>query len=81
MFYTYLKKDFYPFKELANLTPMMMTAHIVLSCVDDRPITQSKKAIDEIVRKEIGFDGFLISDAIDMKALTGSISEKTKNTF
>ena len=76
-----LKKDFYPFTELADLTPMMMTAHIVLPCIDDKPITQSKKSIDEIVRKEIGFNGFLISDAIDMKALKGSIAEKTTSAL
>lgn len=71
-----LQKDFYPFKQLKDC-PLGMTAHIVLSTVDDKlPITQSKKGIEEIIRKEIGFDGFLISDAIDMKALKGSAGEK-----
>ncbi len=71
-----LRKDFYPFKQLKDC-PLGMTAHIVLSSVDDKlPITQSKKGIEEIIRKEIGFDGFLISDAIDMKALKGSAGEK-----
>lgn len=76
-----LQKDFYPFKYLAELTPMMMTAHIVLKSIDDKPITQSKKAIDEIIRSEIGFNGFLISDAIDMKALKGSLGEKTQTSL
>ena len=71
-----LKKDFYPFKHLASIAPMMMTAHIVLTKIDDKPVTQSKKVIHQIIRGEIGFDGFLISDAIDMHALKGSLSEK-----
>ncbi len=71
-----LKKDFYPFKMLSQKTPMMMTAHIVLSQLDNKPVTQSKKVIQNVIRKEIGFDGFLITDALDMKALNGSLSEK-----
>lgn len=78
---TKLEKDFYPFKKLKNLTPMMMTAHIVLSKIDDKPITYSKKAITNIIRKRIGFNGFLISDAIDMKALKGSLAYKVKNSI
>ena len=71
-----LQKDFYPFKQLKDC-PLGMTAHVVLSAVDDKlPITQSKKGIEEIIRKEIGFEGFLISDAIDMRALKGSAGEK-----
>ena len=59
-----------------------MTAHVVLSAVDDKlPITQSKKGIEEIIRKEIGFEGFLISDAIDMKALKGSAGERAAKAF
>jgi beta-N-acetylhexosaminidase len=59
-----------------NIAPAGMTAHIVLPEVDDKPITMSSKAIKEIVRGYIGFDGLLISDAIDMNALSGTICER-----
>ena len=59
-----------------NKAPAGMTAHIVLPVVDDKPITMSKKAIKEIIRGYIGFDGLLISDAIDMNALSGTICER-----
>lgn len=73
-----LAKDFYPFQQLCY-APVGMTAHIVIEAVDNQhPVTQSKKAIDEIIRGIIGFDGFLISDAIDMKALKGSLTERTE---
>ena len=76
-----LEKDFYPFHVSKN-APAGMTAHIVIPEVDDKlPITQSKKAIDKVIRGMMGFDGFLISDAIDMKALSGTIGEKTKTSL
>lgn len=71
-----LANEFYPFKQCSN-SPMGMTAHIVLEAIDDKfPITLSKKGINDIIRGEIGFDGFLISDAIDMHALCGTPSQK-----
>lgn len=73
-----LQKDAYPFAQTAKLAPMGMTAHILIPSLDDCcPITQSVTGI-RYIRDEIGFKGFLISDAIDMKALKGSLAEKTK---
>lgn len=77
-----LQKDFYPFQQAALSCPLGMTAHIVLSSVDpSAPVTQSSKAIREIIRNEIGFRGFLISDAVEMRALSGSLSEKTQKAL
>ena len=76
-----LEKDFYPFIAVGTKAPAGMTAHIVISEVDDLPITQSKKAIDEIIRKRLNFKGFLFSDAIDMKALNGSITERVQSSL
>lgn len=76
-----LEKDFYPFQQL-KYSPAGMTAHIIIPEVDDKfPITQSAKGIQEIIRGIIDFDGFLISDAIDMKALKGTIGEKAKTSL
>lgn len=76
-----LRQDFFPFKEL-NDCPLGMTAHIVISAVDETaPLTQSKKGIDTIIRGEIGFDGLLISDAIDMKALRGTAGQKAHSAI
>ena len=73
-----LEKDFYPFHAIGKTAPAGMTAHIVISEVDDKPVTQSKKAIQDIIRERIGFKGFLISDAIDMQALQGTLTERTQ---
>ncbi len=65
-------RDFAPFRAL-NRLPMAMTAHIVFRALDpDRPVTTSRRAIDEVVRGEIGFDGLLLSDDLSMEALKGT---------
>lgn len=65
-----------PFKE-CSFAPCGMTAHILLPEIDaGRPMTQSAVGIKTLIREAIGFNGLLLSDAIEMKALKGSLSEK-----
>lgn len=71
------KTDFAPFKNL-NGASWGMTAHIVYEALDaDLPATLSKKVISDVIRDEIGFQGFLVSDDVNMKALTGSIADNS----
>ena len=62
--------DFEPFRVLRD-APMAMTAHAVFSAVDGEPVTLSHRAIHGVIRDRIGFDGLLMSDDLDMKALSG----------
>lgn len=63
--------DIAPFKSLSNAT-MAMTAHIVFEAWDsERCATLSPTIINDIIRGEIGFDGLLFSDDLDMQALDG----------
>ncbi len=72
------QSDFAPFRSLSDM-PMAMTAHIVYSAADAaRPATTSPAVIGTIIRGELGFDGLLMSDDICMKALAGSLAERTK---
>lgn len=71
-----IASDFYPFAALAEKAAAGMTAHIVLPDWDDRPATQSPRVIAEVIRGRIGFDGLLISDALDMRALKGTLAER-----
>ena len=58
-----------------------MTAHIVISAIDpEPPVTQSPAAI-RFIRNNIGFNGFLISDALDMHALKGTMAQKAQTTL
>ncbi|MGN6375663.1 MAG: beta-N-acetylhexosaminidase [Sphingomonas sp.] len=71
-----LEFDLEPFRTL-NSAPMGMTSHIVYEAWDsERPATLSPAIVEQIIRREIGFDGLLMTDDIDMKALSGTPGEK-----
>ncbi|MDF2495219.1 beta-N-acetylhexosaminidase [Sphingomonas sp.] len=71
-----LEDDLAPFRALAH-APMGMTSHIVFEAWDaERPATMSPVVIDEVIRGRIGFDGLLMTDDIDMKALSGTPADK-----
>jgi beta-N-acetylhexosaminidase len=66
--------DFAPFRALADL-PMAMTAHIVFSAYDSQPATQSAQMV-EVIRRDIGFQGLLMTDDLNMQALSGTVAER-----
>ena len=78
-------RDFAPFKALARRRdpePWAMTAHVIYDCCDpDRPATQSRTVIDNIIRGEIGFDGIVLSDDLSMGALTGTYDERARSAL
>ncbi len=80
--------DFAPFREIAKSdvgqAVWAMTAHITYQALGaNRPVSLSASAIQKIIREEIGFDGILICDDLDMKALDeyGSVSEKANEAI
>lgn len=71
-----LERDIEPFRTLAA-APMGMTCHVVFEAWDaERPATLSPTVIADVIRGRIGFDGLLMTDDIDMKALSGTAGEK-----
>ena len=71
-----LAADLAPFRAL-NAAGMGMTSHIVFDAWDpDWPATLSPILIEEVIRRQIGFNGLLMTDDIDMKALSGSAADK-----
>ena len=72
--------DFAPFRALADL-PMAMTAHIVFTAFDAvNPATQSSRMID-VIRTDIGFQGLLMTDDLNMQALSGSLADRTAKSI
>lgn len=71
--------DFAPFHALADL-PLAMTAHLVFTAYDDLPATQSPEMI-RVIREEIGFSGLLVTDDLNMQALSGTLSERTARSI
>ena len=73
--------DFAAFRPLAGL-PLGMTAHVVFSAIDpDAPATTSVTMVREVIRGFIGFRGLLMSDDVSMKALSGTIAERSRAAF
>lgn len=61
-----------PFRRLAALADSMMTAHVVYPGLDaERAATLSPRIATELLRGELGFDGVLFSDDLEMQALAG----------
>lgn len=72
-----VEQDIAPFKLVSHAT-MGMTAHLAFAALDDEhtPATHSRKIIHEVIRKEIGFDGLLMTDDLGMKALGGTLASR-----
>lgn len=59
-----------PFRAARGRIPMIMTAHVVFEGLDPGvPATLSRRVIDGLLRHELGYDGVIVSDDLDMKAV------------
>ena len=64
-----------PFRAAAGRLPSLMTAHVVFEAVDpDVPATMSRTVIAELLRNDVGFEGAVFSDDLEMKAITDRYS-------
>ena len=60
---------------------MGMSAHIVFSDIDPAaPATTSAKMM-KVIRKDIGFDGLLMTDDLSMEALSGTLAERASGSI
>lgn len=94
---TIWQQDLPPFKDIIkNQQPgMIMTAHIQYPALDDstfvskegktmiKPATMSRKIITELLRDELGYQGVVITDALDMAGISHFFEpiEAVVNTF
>jgi beta-N-acetylhexosaminidase len=73
--------DFLPFRLLSDL-PWGMTAHLLFEAIDaEAPATISARAVKDVIRGSIGFDGMLVSDDLSMQALGGSLGERAERAL
>ena len=64
-----------PFRAAAGRIPSLMTAHVVFEAVDPAvPATMSRAVIAELLRNDIGFEGAVFSDDLEMNAITDRYS-------
>ena len=61
--------DLVPFERLAaSELAGVMPAHVVFECLDERPAGFSRRWIQDVLRGELGFQGIVFSDDLDMAA-------------
>lgn len=60
-----------PFSAAARAElPAIMTAHVVFDAFDpERPATLSRRVVDELLRREMGYRGVVVSDDLEMRAV------------
>jgi beta-N-acetylhexosaminidase len=76
-----LEKDLAPFRKL-NSALIGMTGHLKFPVWDEEwPATLSGTIIRDIIRGEIGFQGLLLTDDIDMEALDDTVPERSRRAI
>jgi beta-N-acetylhexosaminidase len=76
-----LQTDLAPFAALRDAA-MAMTCHVIFEAWDpDRPATLSPVVIDSVIRQRIGFHGLLMTDDLDMKALSGDVPSRAADAI
>ena len=65
--------EFAPFKKaIAQGIGAIMTAHIAFPALEGNtevPATLSRKVLTDLLRNELGFDGLIVTDCMEMKAI------------
>ncbi len=69
------ERELAPFRSaIAAGTRTIMTSHILLPQLDaEHPATLSPRIIQGLLREELGFDGVIVTDALDMRGASGGI--------
>ncbi len=65
--------DVRPFAEAVKTgVSSIMIGHLLIPSIDDSvPSSLSKKVITDLLRKELGFNGLIMTDALNMSAISG----------
>ncbi|AIT79926.1 beta-N-acetylhexosaminidase [Novosphingobium pentaromativorans] len=76
-----LETDLQPFRALSD-SPIGMTAHVLYTAWDkENPGTLSPVVVREVIRKSVGFAGLLLTDDLDMEALSGTVPERAERAI
>jgi beta-N-acetylhexosaminidase len=58
-----------------------MTAHILYTALDAQEVATCSSSVIRLIRKELGFDGLLMSDDLSMGALSGHPGARAKRAL
>ncbi|GAA2223471.1 glycoside hydrolase family 3 protein [Streptomyces indiaensis] len=68
------ERELIPFRAaIAAGTRAVMSAHILVPALDpDRPATLSRRILTGLLRDELGYDGLIVTDGMEMRAIAGT---------
>ncbi len=72
--------DFAAFRPLAD-EALGMTAHVVFEAIDPEHCATFSPAVIAAIRREIGFDGLLMTDDLSMNALPGAMASRVSGAL
>ncbi|WP_449434005.1 beta-N-acetylhexosaminidase [Pseudomonas putida] len=77
------KADLLPFARLTRQLSAVMPAHVIYSQVDNKPAGFSRRWIQEILRRELGFEGLIFTDDLSMVGASGvgDIADRVEAAF
>lgn len=65
------ERDLAPFIECMPFLPIILTGHIWIKCIDEKPIPASLSAnIHNILRRRLNYSGLIMTDDMTMKGIT-----------
>ncbi|MBO5757489.1 MAG: beta-hexosaminidase [Clostridia bacterium] len=68
---TFMTRDLAPFRAgIAAGAPVVMVAHNIVSCMDAEIPASLSPAVHKLLREEMGYEGLIITDSLDMNAIT-----------
>ncbi|GGX56313.1 glycoside hydrolase family 3 protein [Streptomyces minutiscleroticus] len=67
-------RELVPFRAAIEAgTRAVMSAHILVPALDpDRPATLSRRILTGLLREELGYDGLIVTDGMEMNAIAGT---------
>ncbi|MFH8978459.1 glycoside hydrolase family 3 protein [Streptomyces sp. NPDC017890] len=68
------ERDLIPFRAaIAAGSRAVMSAHILVPALDqDHPATLSRRILTDLLRGELGYDGLIVTDGMEMQAIAGT---------
>lgn len=76
------KWELNPFRAMLDFLPGLMTAHIAMPQIDDGvPATWSRSLLHKLLRQKWRYPGVIVSDALEMGALNGSMEERARRAI
>jgi beta-N-acetylhexosaminidase len=68
---TMRSRELVPFAAaVAGGVDAVMTSHLVVPALDEQPATISRRLLVDVLRGELGFEGAIVTDALDMRGIS-----------